>query len=151
MNDLKVCLACSAGGHLSEMLNLKTFYSKHEHFFISFKRNDSVDLGKKEKVFFIERPARNPIKFLQNFFQSWKILRNEKPDLIISTGADVALSACWIAKLMGKKIIYIESFCRPFKPSITGRMVYPIADLFIVQWKTVWKFYPKALYGGPIF
>ncbi|MDO8538445.1 MAG: PssD/Cps14F family polysaccharide biosynthesis glycosyltransferase [archaeon] len=148
---MKICLACSAGGHLSEILNLKSFYSKHAHYFVTFEREDSKSLGKEEKVLFIERPARNPFAFIKNFFQSWKILSREQPDLIISTGADVAFSTCLLAKLMGKKIIYIESFCRPFKPSITGRLVYHFADLFIVQWKQVWKYYPKAQYGGPIF
>ena len=148
---MKVCLTCSAGGHLSEILNLKPFYSKHEHYFVSFEREDSKSLAKEEKVFFVERPARNPIAFLKNFYQSWKILNREQPDLIISTGADVAFSTCLLGKLSGKKVIYIESFCRPFKPSITGRLVYYFADLFIVQWKQVWKYYPKAKFGGPIF
>lgn len=148
---MKVCLACSAGGHLSEMLNLAPFYSKHGHYFVTFRRADSETLSTREKVYFVSRPGRNPLRAIVNFVQSIQVLRREKPDLILSTGADVALFTCWLAKLMGKKVIYVESFCRPYKPSITGRLVYPIADLFIVQWERVLKHYPKAKYGGWIF
>lgn len=148
---MKICLACSAGGHLSEMLQLESFYKKHEYFFVTFKRPDTESLAEKEKVCFVQRPARNPLFFLLNFFQSLSVFLKEKPDLIVSTGADAALSACWIARLLGKKIVFIESFCRPFKPGWTGKLVYPIADLFIVQWKQVQKHYPKSVYAGAIF
>jgi UDP-N-acetylglucosamine:LPS N-acetylglucosamine transferase len=148
---MKICLACSAGGHLSEMLQLRDFYSKHGHFFITFKRADTESLAKNEKVFFIERPGRNPINTIKSFIQGWKIISREKPDIVISTGADVALGVCYAAKLHGKKVIFIESFCRPYTPGWTGRLVYPIADLFIVQWQDVKKYYKKAIYGGSIF
>ena len=80
-----------------------------------------------------------------------KILIKEKPDVVISTGADCALATCYLAKLFGKKVIYIESFCRPTRPSITGKLVYIIADLFIYQWEEVGKYYPKGKFGGSIF
>lgn len=150
---MKVCLACSAGGHLSEMLQLREFYGKkgRGHYFLTFKRADSESLVKKEKVYFVSRPGRNPFRTIANFFQSLKFFMREKPDLVVSTGADVAVASCYIAKIFGKKVVYIESFCRPFRPSISGRMVHAIADLFIVQWKPVKKYYKKAVYGGAIF
>lgn len=148
---MKVCLACSAGGHLAEMLQLEPFYGKREHYFVTFRRPDSESLAKREKVFFIERPARNPLAFILNKIQALQIILKEKPDLVISTGADVALTTCWWAKLLGKKVIFIESFCRPYVPGITGKLVEPVADLFIVQWKPVQKHYRNAVYGGPIF
>ncbi|MCX6800739.1 MAG: hypothetical protein NTZ73_00960 [Candidatus Diapherotrites archaeon] len=148
---VKICLVASAGGHLKEILQLKKYYSKKKHYFVTFKRADGVSLAKKEAVHFVECPSRKPAKFLLNFSQSLKIFLKEKPDIIISTGADAALATCWIAKTFGKKVIYIESFCRPTKPSVTGKLVYPIADLFIYQWKEVGKNYPKGKYGGSIF
>jgi len=148
---MKVCLIASAGGHLKEILQLKKWYANKEHYFVTFKREDGKSLAKKEKTYFVKCPARNPLKFVLNFFQSFKILIKERPDVIISTGADAALATCYLAKLFGKKVIYIESFCRPSKPSITGKLVYPIADLFIYQWKEVGKNYPKGKFGGSIF
>lgn len=148
---MKICLACSAGGHLSEMLQLEQFYKKHEHFFITFKRSDTEDLSKREKVFFSGRPGRNPFATIKSILDSYKTLKKENPDLVIATGADVTVPVCWLAKLMGKKVIFIESFCRPFIPSLSGRLVQPIADLFITQWEQVTKHYRKAVYGGSIF
>ena len=50
-----------------------------------------------------------------------------------------------------KKIIYIESFARCNKPSLTGKIMYKFADIFIVQWEEMLEFFPKAMYGGGIF
>ena len=52
---------------------------------------------------------------------------------------------------MRKKIIYIESFARVDNASLTGKLFYKIADVFIVQWEELLKIYPKAIYGGGIF
>ena len=148
---MKICLACSAGGHLSELLQLEKFYKKHKHFFLTFKRQDSEYLAKKEKVYFVKDPVHNPLNIIINFFQSLRVFLLQRPDVIISTGAGVVVATYYIAKLFGKKIIFIEGFCRVKKPSIPGRMIYPISDLFIVQWKSLLKFYPKSKHGGPIF
>lgn len=148
---MKLCLACSAGGHLDEMLQLEPLYKNYGHFFITFSRQDSESALKNEKVYFIPRPARNPFTTIADFFRALKILLKEKPDAVIATGADVTVPICYAAKLLGKKVIFSESFCRPYSPSISGRLVYPIADLFIIQWKDLAKFYPKAVYGGSIF
>ncbi len=148
---MKVCLVCSAGGHLSELMQLKKFYSGYEHFYLTFRRPDSEGLAEKENVFFVSDPARNPLKFVLNFFQSLKIFLTEKPDVIISTGAGVALGEIFTAKLFRKKIVFVESFCRISSPSVTARIVYPFADLFFVQWKQNLRFFPKAIYAGSVF
>ncbi|MDO8624519.1 MAG: PssD/Cps14F family polysaccharide biosynthesis glycosyltransferase [Candidatus Diapherotrites archaeon] len=148
---IKIALACSAGGHLQEMLQLEPFYSKFDHFFVTFRRSDTQSLAKKETVAFVERPARNPLATLKCIVQSWKVFSKHKPDLVIATGADVSVPFCFIARLRGAKVVFIESFCRPIKPGISGRLVYPIADEFIYQWKALAKYYPKGKFGGSIF
>jgi len=145
---MKVCLACSGGGHLTEILFIRPFYKKHEHFFVTFKRPNTINLTKNERVHFIIDPKRNPIKLIKNIIQSFKIIIEERPDVIISTGAGVAVPICYFGKLFGTKVIFIESFARIEKPGFAGRLVYPISDLFIVQWERLLEFYPKAVYGG---
>lgn len=103
-----------------------------------------------EKVYFIADPKRNPKKLLQNFNQSIKILRKENPDIIFSTGAAAAVPICYAAKLLGKKLIFVETIAAVNKPSLSGRVVYPIADLFVVQWKSLIKNYKRAVYGGSL-
>ena len=70
---------------------------------------------------------------------------------MITTGALIAYPFCVIGKMMGAKIIYVESFARVKKPSLTGKLLYPFADLFIVQWEDMLEKYPKAVLGGGIF
>ena len=90
-------------------------------------------------------------KFFILFFQAWKLLRKEKPAFIITTGALIAYPFCVVGKLMGVKVIYIESFARVQKPSLTGRLLYNFSDLFVVQWDDMLVRYPKAVLGGGIF
>jgi UDP-N-acetylglucosamine:LPS N-acetylglucosamine transferase len=143
---------CSAGGHLTELIQLKEVYEQYDHFFITLKRQDTIDLAKKEKVYFISDPERNPIKFIANLFQSFWILIKEKPNIILSTGAGMAIPVCYIGKIFRSKIIFIESFCRIKEPSLTGKIIYPIADLFLVQWREQLKKYGnKAIYSGSVF
>jgi UDP-N-acetylglucosamine:LPS N-acetylglucosamine transferase len=146
-----IILTCSAGGHLAEMRQLERFYGKQEHAFITFKRPDTVALAKEEKVFFIERPARNPIQTLKAFFQAWKIIREEKPKLVVSTGADVTVPVCIAAKLHGIPIVFIESYCRPIVPGWSGRIISLFADRVIYQWSALKKYYPSGVFAGSIF
>ena len=82
---------------------------------------------------------------------AWKVLRKEKPDLLISSGAAVAVPFFYLAKLMGKKLIYVEVYDRIDKPTLTGRLVYPIVDCFVVQWEEQKQVYKKAVNLGSIF
>ncbi len=145
-----VCLACSGGGHLTELLLLKDFFSNKKHFFVTFKRQNTLDL-KNEKIYFVSDPKRNFFLFAVNFFESLKIFLKEKPKIILSTGAGVAIPICFIGKLFGSKIIFVESYCRINEPSFSGKIIYRIADLFVVQWPEMLKHYPKAKYFGGFF
>ena len=107
---------------------------------------------KGEKVYPCYFPTNRKIKnIIKNTFVAQRVLRKEKPDLVISSGAAVAVPFFYIAKLMGKKLIYIEVFDRIDKPTLTGKLVYQIVDKFIVQWVEMKKVYPKAINLGSIF
>jgi UDP-N-acetylglucosamine:LPS N-acetylglucosamine transferase len=147
---LKICLACSAGGHLTELLQVMDAVKGHETFFLTFKREDTVKFD--EKVYFIIDPKRNPIKLLKNVLQTLRVLLKERPDVVISTGAGVVVPACYIGKILGAKIIFIESFARITSKSLSGMLVYPIANIFLVQWKPLLnKYGRRAQYGGSVF
>jgi UDP-N-acetylglucosamine:LPS N-acetylglucosamine transferase len=147
---MKICLTASGGGHLTEISFLEPFYKKYNHFFVTFERPNSLNLAKKERVYFIIDPKRSPLKVIKNLIQSIKIIIRERPDVIISTGAGVAVPICYLGKILGSKIIFIESFCRVYDPAFSSRLVYPIADLFIVQWKRLLDYYPNSVYGGTL-
>lgn len=149
---MKVCLVGSSGGHLSHLYMLKPFWKNKEHFWVTFDKEDARSLLDGERVFHCYYPTNRSIKaLLINTRIALKVLRNEKPDLIISTGAAVSIPFFYIGKIMGAKLMYIEVFDRINKPTLSGKIVYPITDKFIVQWEEQKKVYPKAVNLGSIF
>ena len=86
-----------------------------------------------------------------NTWRALRILEKERPDLIISSGAASAVPFFWLGKLFGAKTIYIEVFDRIDAPTLAGKMCYPVADKFIVEWNEMIQVYPKAINLGSIF
>ena len=149
---MKVCLVGSSGGHLTHLYMLKPFWKNKDRFWVTFDKEDARSLLEGEKMYPCYYPTNRSLKALiKNTKIAWKVLHKEKPDLIISCGAAVAVPFFYIGKLMGAKLIYIEVFDRIDKPTMTGKMVYPITDKFVVQWEEQKKVYPKAINLGSIF
>ena len=93
----------------------------------------------------------NPLSWIIGTFLSFKIAMQEKPDVIITTGAGIVVFFCIFAKLFGAKLIFIESMANVEYPTLTARFLYPFSDLFIVQWPGLLKYFPKAKYIGRLF
>ena len=149
---MKICLVGSSGGHLAHLHMLKPFWEKRERFWVSFDKEDARTLLKDEKMYSCYFPTNRNIKNLgRNTVIAWKILKIERPDLIISSGAAVAVPFFYLGKLFGAKTIYIEVFDRIDKPTLTGKLVYPVADKFIVEWEEMRQVYKKAINLGSIF
>lgn len=149
---MKICLVGSSGGHLTHLYMLRPFWQDKNRFWVTFDKEDARSLLNGEKVYSCYYPTnRNFLNLIRNTFVAIKVLRKEKPDLIISSGAAVAVPFFYIGKLFRAKLIYIEVFDRIDKPTLTGKMVYPITDRFIVQWEEMKKVYPKAINLGSIF
>jgi len=134
-----------------QLLELERVYKKYNYFFLTFRRSMTEELSKKHKVVFIEDVRRNLVKLAKNLLQSFLVFLKERPSIVIANGGGFVVPFCYIAKLFRKKVIFIESFSRIDKPSVSGKLVYPISDLFLVQWKSLIKFYKKSIYGGSIF
>ena len=149
---MKVCLVGSSGGHLTHLTMLRPFLKDKEHFWVTFDKEDARSLLKGEKMYSVYYPSNRSIKaLLINTWRALKILPKEKPDLIISSGVAPAIPFFWIGKLMGAKTIYIEVFDRIDASTIAGKLCYPVADKFIVEWEEMKKVYPKAVNLGSIF
>ncbi|MFH0889598.1 MAG: PssD/Cps14F family polysaccharide biosynthesis glycosyltransferase [Candidatus Aenigmatarchaeota archaeon] len=149
---MKIAISSSAGGHLTEILQIRGAYDKYDKFFITVKRKDTEDLANAERVYFVKDTGRSVIGLLKNIVQSFRIISSEKPDVVITTGAGAAIPSCIIAKLLGAKLVYIESYCRVKSKSISGILLYPFADVFLVQWESMTaKYGKKAQYWGGVF
>ncbi len=154
----KVMFISSTGGHLDELLQLKEMFDKFDYTIVTEKTKSNLNLfdiypnkvkyliyGTKDKI------LTYPIKLLFNCFKSLFIYIKERPKYIITTGAHTAGPMCCIGKIFGSKIIFIETFANSETKSVTGKLIYLFADLFIVQWEDMLKLYPKATYGGWIY
>ena len=149
---MKIALVGSSGGHLTHLYLLKKFWENEDRFWVTFDKTDAKSILKEEKFYPCYYPTNRNVKnTIKNTILAFKILRKEKPDLIISSGAAVAVPFFWIGKLFGAKTVYIEIFDRIDKPTLTGKLVYPVTDKFIVQWEELKKVYPKAINLGGIF
>ena len=150
----KICFAASSGGHLEEIARLSGLGKRFELFLVTEKGGFSEKCFCRS-VYYVKQINRRELlflpKFIKTFFQSAGILLKEKPNYIVSTGALATFPICLLGKLLRKHIIYIESFARVDTASLTGRLMYHIADLFIIQWEELKRIYPKAVYGGGIF
>ena len=150
--NIKVCLVGSSGGHLTHLYMLKPFWKDKNRFWVTFDKEDARSILEGEKMYPCYYPTNRSLKaLLKNTKIAWKVLRRERPDVIISSGAAVAVPFFYLGKLFGAKLIYIEVFDRIDKPTMTGKMVYPIVDKFIVQWEDQKQVYPKAINLGSIF
>lgn len=153
----KVMFISSCGGHLTQLMQFQELFNKYDYHIVTEKLSYTKDLSKKYPVSYLMYGARNYLlkyifKFLYNCMKSLAIFLKIKPDVIITTGAHTAVPMCYIAKLFGKKVIFMESFAKTKTPTLSGRIVYPIADVFIIQWEALKKFYPKGIYlGGGIY
>lgn len=151
-HNLKVCLVGSSGGHLTHLYMLKPFWQDKERFWVTFDKEDARSLLQEEKMYPCYYPSNRSIKALIiNTAKAIKIIRKERPDLMISSGAAPAIPFFYIGKLFGAKTVYIEVFDRINKPTMTGKLVYPVTDKFIVEWEEMRKIYPKAVNLGSIF
>ena len=149
---MKIGLVGSSGGHLTHLYMLKPFWQDKDRFWVTFDKEDARGLLQGEKVYPCHFPTNRNLKnLIRNTFVAWKVLRKERPDLLISSGAAVAVPFFYLGKLLGAKLIYIEIYDRIDKPTMTGKMVYPIVDRFIVQWEEQKKVYPEAINLGSIF
>lgn len=150
--SIKVCLVGSSGGHLTHLYMLKPFWKNKQRFWVTFDKEDARSLLKGEKMYSCYYPSNRSIKALIiNTIRALKIISKEHPDLIISSGAAPAIPFFYIGKLFGAKTIYIEVFDRINASTVSGRLCYPVADKFIVEWEEMKDVYPKAVNLGSIF
>lgn len=146
---MKIALVCSFGGHLTELKFLSAAFEGHETFFVTYENIRTRDLDGRK--YLLDSIDLSPPRMLKAFYRMGRIFLDERPDVVVSTGSEIAIPAFVWAKLVGAETIYIESWCRVRALSLTGKIVYPLSDLFLVQWpELAQKSGEKARYEGTI-
>jgi UDP-N-acetylglucosamine:LPS N-acetylglucosamine transferase len=151
-NRADLILVCSSGGHLQQMLALGPVWGSYSRVWVTFDKTDAQSLLRNERVVYAHSPTNRNLKNLaRNLVLAWRTLRAVRPRVLLTTGAGVAVPFAWIGRLLGVRVVYVESFTRIEGPSLTGRLVAPIAHRAYVQWPEMERALRKARYAGNVF
>ena len=154
----KVIFISSTGGHFSELMMLRPIFGNYDFHLITEKTKSTVSLKEeyKERMHYLVYGTR--VKKITYFFKTtWNTIKSLglfikiRPKAVVTTGTHTAMPMCIIGKLLGAKIVFIETYANVFTPTGSGKFIYKFADKFIVQWEDMLKVYPKATYLGGIF
>jgi UDP-N-acetylglucosamine:LPS N-acetylglucosamine transferase len=148
---LKICLAASAGGHLSQLLKVARCTHGHDVSIITTSESVRTNLAKIGRAYVVgECNREHLLRVLTVLLRCIRIIFRERPDVVISTGAAPACICCFLAKLVGAKIVWVDSITNVGRISLSGRMIKPVADLFLVQWPELAEKYRGVEYVGAI-
>ena len=148
---MKICLVCSHGGHFTETLQILEALAAHEIFFATYHSPREAQVAEIARAYFTDNIGTSIWRMLRATLWALRILRHERPDLIISLGAEIAVPFLYVGKLLRIKALFIESWCRVENLSLTGKLVYPIVDAFWVQWPQLTSICgPKAEFHGAV-
>ena len=155
MKRRKICFAASSGGHLEEVLLLRSMLQEEcDSVILTEKTSYAIHAGG-AKIYSLHPVNRKEKTWLPwmfvNTWISFRMFLKEKPDAVITTGALAVIPVCLFAKLFRKKLIFMETFAVITEPSATGRFLYRFADRFYIQWESLKESYPGAVYLGGIY
>lgn len=129
-------VACSAGGHWVQMRRILPAFEGMEVVYVGVDDAPDADLGPVRYYKVANVTRKNPAAILGILRRLSQVIRLEKPDLIITTGAAPGLLALAMAKALRQgKTIWIDSIANTEKLSLSGRMAWPVADAWLVQWE----------------
>lgn len=135
LNEDRLLLVCSPGGHLLQMLALRPAWEGPQRAWVTLAGADVEHLLADERVITAHGPTNRSIRNLvRNLMLAWRVVRSEDPRAILSTGAALAVPFFLVGRLLGKRLVYVESLTRVQAISLSGRLIYPLADAFFVQW-----------------
>lgn len=147
----EMLLVCSAGGHLLQLWMLEAVWRSRRHAWVTLAREDSVSLLAGEPVVFAHGPTtRNVANLARNLLLAWRVVRRMRPHVLLTTGAGVAVPFAWIARLHGTKVVYVESLTRVERPSLSCRLIAPVASRLYVQWPELAPALRRAHYAGSV-
>jgi beta-1,4-N-acetylglucosaminyltransferase len=145
-------LICSCGGHLLQLVALREAWQDFTRAWVTFDKPDARSLLQDERAFFAYGPTNRSVKnLLRNLVLAWRVVGELRPKAVLTTGAGVAVPFAWVAKLRGATVVYVESLTRIDTPSLSYRLIAPIADRLYVQWPELGESQRRARFAGNVF
>ena len=149
MADRPILLVSSNGGHLLQLAQLKDAWKREQRVWVTFDKADSRSMLAGERVLYAYHPTnRSLLNLLRNLWLAARVMAQLHPAAVVTTGAGVAVPFCYVGRLFGAQIVYIESFSRIDEASLTARLVHPVAHRFFVQWPELLPRFRKAEFRG---
>ena len=155
---MKLMIVLGEGGHSKEMLSLVDLLGpRYEYSYLLVKGDELSEkkIATPGRVYHAQRPRDKAHHLLLDVFKTLRCawdslvaLLRERPAAVISCGPAVGVPPCAMAKLLGMRVVFIETGSRVRRLSMTGRIVYRFADLFVVQWPQLLASCPRAVYAG---
>ena len=147
----RLLFVASGGGHLAQLMLLEPWWSGHERTWVTFDTAGPAQLEGDRVVFAHHPTTRNLPNLVRNVALAWRVLRRERPDVVVSTGAGVALPFFLIAKVLGVRTVFIEVYDRIDSRTLTGRLCRPLSDLFLLQWERQRELYGSGTVIGGLY
>lgn len=142
---MRILILCSSGGHLTQAWGLRAFWEQHERIWVTMPTHDARTRLRDERVIEANYPTvRNLPNLARNVFLARRVLRRYRPDLVLSTGAAIAWPFFLQARRFGARTVHLEPIDRFDRLSLSGKLVYPFADHFLVQWDRMTELVPGA-------
>jgi UDP-N-acetylglucosamine:LPS N-acetylglucosamine transferase len=147
----RVLLVGSSGGHLAQLLVLEPWWSKRERVWVTFATPDAQSQLIREDVVWAHFPTtRNLRNLIRNLWLAFRTIPRVRPDIVVSTGAAVAVPFFIAARLRRIPTVYVEVYDRIDTPTLTGRLCRPLTTLFCVQWEEQLSLYRGAQLIGEL-
>jgi UDP-N-acetylglucosamine:LPS N-acetylglucosamine transferase len=147
----RLMFVASNGGHLAQLLVLRDWWTNRDRSWVCIDKPDARSQLQGERTVWAHWPTtRNLPNLMRNFVLAVKTLRDERPDVVVSTGAAVALPFFVVARLMRVPTVFIEVYDRVDSRTLSGRLCRPISTHFLVQWPEQQALYPQSTVIGPL-
>ena len=147
-----VLLVCSTGGHLLQLVSLREAWDGRRRAWVTFDKSDARSLLRDERVVFAHGPTNRSVpNLLRNLLLAPRVLWRLRPRVVLTTGAGVAVPFAWVGRLLGARVVYVESFTRIEGPSLSCRLIKPVADRVYVQWPEMEHVLRRSRFAGNVF
>ncbi|MBX2800442.1 MAG: hypothetical protein KTR31_22370 [Myxococcales bacterium] len=148
---MKVLLVASSGGHLTQLLWMREWWSAHDRSWVTFDDPHAREVLADERWVAAHHPTnRSALALARNLVLAERVLRREQPDLVVSTGAGVGVPFLWLGRRHGARTVFVEVFDRTERRSLTGRLVAPVVDVVVLQRAAQRRLYPRGVVLGPV-
>ena len=154
-----VLLVCAGGGHLTQLLALRRAWERHSRVWVTDLTSVARWQLRGENVEWAPGPThrdlsngihRIALAWLRNLVLAWRVVRRARPRVVLTTGGAVAVPYAWVARVRRARVVYVESLTRIDEPSLSYRLIAPVADRVYVQWPELAAAVPGARYLGSI-